>query len=239
MTGSFIADPTPIVDHADGDTTNDDGTSTESFAAHRICMAELMLVLDRRVQDEDSLLDLLARASREAVRLVDDADWAGVTLRFAGEPYTAAHTDPRVLVVDQGQYEQGDGPSLAAMRTDQWVAATGTQTRPQWPHLAPIADAAGVWAYLATPLHAGNRAIGSLNLYSARPEGIRTPDPDVLTVLTGYLDRGLTDYSAGHQDRDPTVQHLLRDRRVIAQAVDILMVLTTSSTAADATERLT
>ena len=115
MTGSFMADPTPIVDHADGDTTNDDGTSTESFAAHRICMAELMLVLDRRVQDEDSLLDLLARASREAVRLVDDADWAGVTLRFAGEPYTAAHTDPRVLVVDQGQYEQGDGPSLAAM----------------------------------------------------------------------------------------------------------------------------
>ena len=96
-----------------------------------------------------------------------------------------------------------------------------------------------MWAYLATPLHAGNRAIGSLNLYSARPEGIRTPDPDVLTVLTGYLDRGLTDYSAGHQDRDPTVQHLLRDRRVIAQAVDILMVLTTSSTAADATERLT
>ena len=244
MTGSFVADPTPGVDLAAGVNTNGGGsarTATESSAAHRIRMVELMLVLHRRVHDEDSLLDLLARASREAVRLIDDADWAGVTLRFAGEPFTAAHTDPRVLVVDQGQYGQGDGPCLAAMRTDQWVAVTGTQTRPRWPHLARIAEAAGVRAYLATPLHAGNRAIGSLNLYSARPAGLRTPDPDVLTVLTGYLDRGLTDYSAAHPGRDGslTVQQLLRDRRVIAHAVDILVLLNPASTAADATERLT
>ena len=204
-------------------------------------MVELMLTLHRRVHDEDSLLDLLARAAREAVRLIDDADWAGVTLRFAGEPFTAAHTDRRVLIVDQGQYGQGDGPCLAAMRTDQWVAVTGTETRPRWPHLARIAETAGVRAYLATPLHAGNRAIGSLNLYSARAEGLRTPDPDVLTVLTGYLDRGLTDYSAAHpaQDGGLTVQQLLRDRRVITHAVDIVVLLNPSNTAADATKLIT
>jgi len=200
-----------------------------------------MLVLHRRVHDEDSLLDLLARAAREAVRLIDDADWAGVTVRFAGEPFTAAHTDRRVLVVDQGQYGQGDGPCLAAMRTDQWVVVTGAQIRPRWPYLAPIAEAAGVRAYLATPLHAGDRAIGSLNLYSVRAEGLRIPDPDVLTVLTGYLDRGLTDYTAAHpaQDVGLTVQQLLRDRRVITHAVDILVLLNPSTTAADATKLIT
>ena len=35
------------------------------------------------------------------------------------------------------------------------------------------------------------------------------------------------------------MQRLLRDRRVIAHAVDVLMVLTPSSTAADAAKRLT
>jgi GAF domain-containing protein len=188
-------------------------------------MVELMVELHRRVQDEDSLLDLLSRASREAVRSIYDADWAGVTLRFAGEPFTAAHTDPRVLIVDQGQYGQGDGPCLAAMRTDQWVNMAGADTRLRWPHLAPIALAAGVRAFLATPLHAGNRAVGSLNLYSGRAEGLRIPDPDVLTVLTGYLDRGLTDYTAAQPGQNGAlmVQRLLRDRRVVAQAADIVL----------------
>jgi hypothetical protein len=158
--------------------------ATEPFAARRILMVELMLVLHRRVQDEDSLLDLLALAAREAgpVDRRRGLGWGDVAVR--GGPFTAAHTDPRVVVVDQGQYGQGDGPCLAAMRTDQWVTVTGAQTRLRWPHLAPIADASGVRAYLAAPLHDGNRAIGSLNLYSTRAEGLRTLDPDVLTVLT-------------------------------------------------------
>ena len=239
-----VADPTPGVDLAPGVDIGGGRsalTTTESSAAQRIRMVELMLTLHRRVHDEESLLDLLARAAREAVRLIDDTDWAGVTLRFAGEPFTAAHTDRRVLMVDQGQYGQGDGPGLAAMRTDQWVAVTGTQIRPRWPHLARIAETAGVRAQLATPLHAGNRAIGSLNLYSVRAEGLRIPDPDVLTVLTGYLDRGLTDYTAAHpaQDVGLTVQQLLRDRRVITHAVDILVLLNPSTTAADATKLIT
>src|SRR6478609_2314971 len=239
-----VADPTPGVDLAPGVDIGGGRsalTTTESSAAQRIRMVELMLTLHRRVHDEESLLDLLARAAREAVRLIDDADWAGVTVRFAGEPFTAAHTDRRVLVVDQGQYGQGDGPCLAAMRTDQWVVVTGAQIRPRWPYLAPIAEAAGVRAYLATPLHAGDRAIGSLNLYSARADGLRTPDDDVLTVLTGYLDRGLTDYIAAHpgQNGALTVQHLLRDRRVVAHAADILMMLNPSTTAADAAELIT
>ena len=243
MTGSFVADPTPGVDLKVGIETHGGGAApaTEPAATNRIRMVELMLALHRRVHDEDSLLDLLARAAREAVRLIDDADWAGVTVRFAGEPFTAAHTDRRVLVVDQGQYGQGDGPCLAAMRTDQWVVVTGAQIRPRWPYLAPIAEAAGVRAYLATPLHAGDWAIGSLNLYSARADGLRTPDDDVLTVLTGYLDRGLTDYIAAHpgQNGALTVQHLLRDRRVVAHAADILMMLNPSTTAADAAEQFT
>jgi hypothetical protein len=197
------------------------------LAAHPEQMADLMAALHRRVIDEDSLLDLMGRASREAVRLLEDAHWAGVTAHFAGVPFTAAHTDDRVLVVDEGQYGQGDGPCLTAMRDDRDVAMTADQVRHRWPHLADVADSVGVRAFLAKPLHAHERSVGSLNLYSARSDGLRTPDPDVVTVLTEYLDRGLTDYSAAQPGEHQAlrIRRRLQERQTINTAIGILMAV--------------
>jgi len=75
----------------------------------------------------NSLIDLMFRASHEAVRLVDDVDWAGVTAQFAGPAFTAASTDRRVMIVDEGQYGQGDGPCLQALRTDRPVSIVGRE----------------------------------------------------------------------------------------------------------------
>jgi GAF domain-containing protein len=197
-----------------------------ALTAHPEQMADLIEALKRRVVDEDSLVELMTRAAREAVRLIQDTHWAGVTAQFAGIPVTAAHTEERVLVVDEGQYGQGDGPCLAAIRLDRPVAMTIEQVRKRWPGLARIADTAGVRSFLAEPLHVRDRAVGSLNLYSARAGGLRTPDPDIVTVLTGYLDRGLTDYSAAQPGEPQAVQlrqHLL-DRQLIDTAVGLLMV---------------
>jgi hypothetical protein len=148
-----------------------------------------------------------------------------VTAQFAGPPFTAANTDHRVLIVDEGQYGQGDGPCLQAMHTDRAVTMTRDEVTDRWPVLAVATRAAGVRAFHAEPLHARGRAVGSLNLYSATHGGLRDPDPDVLTVLTGYLDRGLTDYSAA-QPGEPDahrLQQILRRRQVINQAVGALM----------------
>jgi hypothetical protein len=201
-----------------------------ALTAHPEQMADLIEALKRRVVDEDSLVELMTRAAREAVRLIQDIHWAGVTAQFAGVPVTAAHTEARVLVVDEGQYGQGDGPCLAAIRLDRTVAMTIEQVRDRWPDLARIADTAGVRAFRAEPLHVRDRAVGSLNLYSGRAGGLRTPDPDIVTVLTGYLDRGLTDYSAAQPGEAQAVQlrqHLLlRIYRamVLTRAVEDRMV---------------
>jgi hypothetical protein len=196
-----------------------------ALAAHPEEMADVVEALHRRVVDEDTLLDLMGRASREAVRLLEDANWAGVTAQFAGVPFTAAHTDHRVLVVDEGQYGQGDGPCLTAMRENRDVTMTADQVRDLWPHLAVIAETAGVRAFLAKPLHARQRAVGSLNLYSSREQGLRTPDPDVVTVLTEYLDRGLTDYSAAQPGEDAAlrIRRRLLQRHTIDSAIGVLM----------------
>jgi len=45
-------------------------------------------------------------------------------------------------------------------------------------------------------------------MYSATTGGLQDPDPDLLVVLNGYLDRGLTDYSAPNPaNRTPTASN--------------------------------
>lgn len=196
-----------------------------ALAARPVDMARLIEELHRRVHDEDSLIDLMYRASHEAVRLVDDVDWAGVTAQFTGPPFTAASTNRRVMVVDEGQYGQGDGPCLQAMRTDQPVSMTSDQVAGRWPTLAAATRSAGVRSFHAEPLRARQRAVGCLNMYSATIGGLQNPDPDLLVVLTEYLDRGLTEYSAA-QPGEPDahrLQEALRSRFTVNQAIGVLM----------------
>lgn len=80
-----------------------------ALAAHPEQMADLIEALHRRAVDAGALLDLMGRVSRQAVQLLDGVGWAGVTTQIDGPPLTAAHTDHRVLIVDEGQYLLGDG----------------------------------------------------------------------------------------------------------------------------------
>ena len=125
-----------------------------------------------------------------------------------------------MLVVDEYQYAQHDGPCLRAMTTDRTVHMTLEQVKATWPQLAaalkpPVSTRS--WP----PLRIADRPVGSLNLYSA---GLGDVDPDLLTVLTEYLSRGLTDYA--EQQPAPTGESLraaLVGRAMVEQAVGVLM----------------
>ncbi len=188
-------------------------------------MARLMTQLRGRVNDADTLLDLMSRASQEAVRMIADAHGAGVTARFSGEPFTAAHTDDAVLVIDEGQYDEGDGPCLAAARSDRQVAVTLADVAARWPLVAAAAAQVGIRSFLAEPLHVRPVVVGSFNLYSRRAEGLRVPDPDVLIVLLDYLDRGLADYLAAQpgEAHARVLVSALRRRQLVNQAAGVMM----------------
>jgi GAF domain-containing protein len=198
-----------------------------ALAAHPELMADLIPALNVPIRSAEDLLDLMGRASREAVRLLDDVQWAGVTAQFPDEdPFTTAHTDDTVLIVDEYQYAQQDGPCLQAMRTDRRIRMTLTDVRARWPQLADGAQAAGVHSFLALPLHVRDQAVGSMNLYSSDPHGFADPepDPDILAVLTEYLDRGLTTYTEQQPTAlAPTLRAAMTARTVIEQAVGVLM----------------
>ena len=195
-----------------------------SLAANPLVMADLISALHRRVRDAPGLVDLMGRAAREAVRLLPGVHWAGVSAQFGGSPYTGTSTDPRVLVVDESQYALDDGPCLRAMRTDSRVGMTSAEVTATWPTIAAAAQESGIHSFLAVPLHVDGEPFGSLNLYSAEPTADMV-DPDVLAVLTEYLDRGLTDFS--HLHLQPTTDIALRTAVagwvVVEQAVGVLM----------------
>ena len=196
-----------------------------ALAAHPEQMATLIESLHRRAVDTESLLNLMSRLSRQAVRILDGVRWAGVTVQFNGdEPLTAAHTSERVLVVDEHQYSGGDGPCLRAMRTGETVSMTLAQVAKAWPELGRIAGGVGVHSFLALPLHVQGRTIGVLNFYSDADE-VPVPDPDFLTVLTEYAGRGFTDYQA-HQpapDTGKSVRAALAEWVVVEQAIGVLI----------------
>jgi hypothetical protein len=126
------------------------------------------------------------------------------------------------MIADEGQYGQGDGPCLQALRADRPVSMTIEQVVDQWPILAAASEA-GVRALHAEPLHARQHAVGCLNMYSATSGCLQDPDPDLLVVLTEYLDRGLNGLfrrPARRTGRQPTsgnpanpVHHQPGDRR--------------------------
>ncbi|GAA2007987.1 GAF and ANTAR domain-containing protein [Nakamurella flavida] len=189
--------------------------------------SRLVQELARQVDSEAALIEIMQRASAEAVRLIADVSWAGVTAHVDGVPFTAAHTDARMLVIDEGQYHEGDGPCLRAMRTGQTIWMSLDDVRQVWADLAEVADRIGVRAFRAEPLHARDTAVGALNLYSERDGGLRQPDMAVLTVLRHFLDRGFTEYSARQPGEDQAVliREAARARVVIGRATGVLMAL--------------
>jgi hypothetical protein len=196
----------------------------KALAAHPEQMADLVGTLDGRVLDAATLLDLMGRICRAAVRLLDGVGWAGITAQFDGPPLTAAHTDRRVLIVDEFQYQLDDGPCLRAMRTNTVVAMTAAQLGHLWPELGVAARPNGIHTVLAVPLEANDRPVGALNLYSSH-NAVPSPDPDVLTVLTEYASRGLADFqnSEPHPNRAEVVRRAVAHWDTVERAVDILM----------------
>lgn len=198
-----------------------------ALAAHPEEIAHLIEVLHARVDDAPSLLELLDRVTAEALRLLHEVGWAGVTALFDdGYPLTAAHTDALVLIVDEWQYAAHDGPCLQAMRTGTPVAMTLPAVQRRWPTLGRHAGQVGVRSFLAIPLHAAGRCAGVLNLYSPA-EQLPEPDRDLVTVLTEYAGRGLTAYarSRPYPTAEQAFRHAQADRAAVSDAVAVLMTV--------------
>ena len=167
----------------------------------------------RTVQDT---LDAIVHATRTSL-----PEFAHVSVSMKnrdGSFETRAGTDQLVWELDHVQYDTGDGPCVQAIEDEPVVVVADLRHEQRWPQYVPAAIARGVQSQVAVRLFAKNRHIAGLNLYSTD-----RADVDVQAAETAQLFATHAAIILGHAEHEDQLNRALQSRKVIGQAIGILM----------------
>jgi GAF domain-containing protein len=185
---------------------------------------EELLGLSHMIVGDRGIEPVLHRVAELAKLQLDGCDLASVTVVHSDVPTTAVATDGVAPVIDAAQYESGEGPCLDAYRYGSALRIDDTLQEQRWPAFSRAAAEHGVRSVVSLPLIASDQRIGSLNLYSRRPQGL-TEDDQIAGLLVAHAAATLANaqaYWAAHTLSEQ-LQTALASRSVIEQAKGILM----------------
>ena len=167
----------------------------------------------------------LRLVTRLAVATMAGADGASVSLERSGQLQTVAASNDTVARMDGHQYATDQGPCVAASRAGHWFHIEALSTETRWPDFVPRAMGEGIASILSTPLIAGTRPVGALNIYSNH-EGAFGPRQQELAALFASQASGTLEDAGVSMSDDEVAARLLRSlnaRETIAQAQGVLM----------------
>ena len=197
--------------------------STSEETAEQLS-AEQPQSLDRYLLSESSLDELLHQVVTLARRSVPGADSVTVSLNRGKGYETPTCTDDLGRELDEVQYKLDEGPCVEALNTHHLVSFQVDQRDP-YPRFAEAAASRFVSSVLSTPLAAGGRGIGALNMYSGSVNVF--PEDQVESArlfaeqASVILANGLA-YSTS-VTLNERLQEALLSRDVIGQAKGLLM----------------
>lgn len=102
--------------------------------------------------------------------------FCNVTVVRPKKPIAVAGSTPQSKVMDQLQYAFGDGPCLAAMRTQTTMHVPDISTEHRWPEYIQAVAAQGVGSILGIPLRLEGDSSGALNIYSSQAHAFTGED---------------------------------------------------------------
>jgi hypothetical protein len=170
------------------------------------------------------LLNLILETAVEAIQF----DAATITTRHSGEGVaTIASTDPRMVALDDAQYESGEGPCISVLDEPGPIFIhDASDDDGRWEHFSRTAAYLGVHSTLSlhVPLDPGEVA-ASLNLYARRQlveAEDRTRMAQTYAVQLAATIQSVDAYkSTARLARD--MAEAMRSRAVIEQAKGMLM----------------
>jgi GAF domain-containing protein len=181
-------------------------------------VAREMSELARTFQAEHDpriLLDLITRA---AVDDIPAAKYAGLTLFTGEELRTEAATDPLIALIDQAQYEVGEGPCVQSSREERTVRSDDLTTETRWPLFARRAAEFGIASMLSMQLFVEGDKMGALNLYATETHGFDGEDEDIGMLLAAHAAVAMA-----ADRREANLMIAIDSRDIIGQAKGILM----------------
>lgn len=151
--------------------------------------------------------------------------WCAILLVRPKRPATVASSDPRAQVLDEVQYDFGEGPCLAAAREGRLVYLPDTLEESRWPDYRKAAAEAGVRSALGVPLDLGGEATAALDVYSDRPHAFDADSMEIVQrqALAMSTTLHLAVRLARHRDVETDLRAALESRTSIDLAVGILM----------------
>lgn len=141
----------------------------------------------------ETTLKAVVDLARSALARVDDAS---ISVIRDGRFETAAATSVAVLDADKVQYVSTHGPCVQATKAGEAVNVGLHETRERWPAFADAALSVGYRSVLSTPLVAGERSGGALNLYARGPARFDGGDEQTARVLADHAAGVLADLAA-------------------------------------------
>lgn len=177
----------------------------------------------RLVLAASTLEETLAAIVASAVRLIDQCDYAGVSLVEEDRSVTTrASSDHLALLVDEMQYETGEGPCLDAIAHRELVSVEDLAMDVRWPSFsARAAGQSGILSILCLPLFVEERSMGALNLYSVSARAFSDESRAVASVFAAH-----SSVAVIMAERMTHLQSALRSRATIEQAKGVIMATT-------------
>lgn len=154
--------------------------------AHHLADTDLTLqemVLESR--DIKEFLKELAALSASRLSVPGKTIHAGVTVLRHKRPEAFAASDASARALDEMQNGFGDGPCLAALRTQATVLVPDLPGERRWAPYVRAAAGKGVLSILAVPLDLAGDAQAVLNLYSSRSNGFSGEDVATAEAFAG------------------------------------------------------
>jgi GAF domain-containing protein len=182
-------------------------------------LAVTLSLVARSLQDESSVQGTLDAIASAAVDTVPGARYAGLMLvRARRHIDTRAGTDDVVQLVDQAQFDTGEGPCLSAIFDQRTVRVANMSAEPRWPRFAARAIALGVRSMLSFQLFVEHDNLGALNLYADSADAFTDESEHVGLLFAAHAAVAMSDAQRLEQlDRAAEVRDL------IGQAKGILM----------------
>lgn len=190
---------------------------TSGGAAPGPGIAQDMSRLARDLQAESDEQAVRQRIVAAAVREVDGATWAGMTVVKGKHLSTVAKTADFVAEIDRLQYRAGDGPCLTSLREHITVRSDDLRMETRWPGFSQAAARRGVLAVLAFQLFVERDSLGSLNVYADKPNAF-DDDESIGLLLASHAAIALRGAMTEHN-----LRVALDSRDLIGQAKGILM----------------
>jgi len=182
------------------------------------------LLLD--TQDVEDFLNELASYSADNLSGPRGEVLCGITLLRHRIAATVASSGQRARLLDELQYEYGEGPCLQCAREGTLVHIRDFKTETLWPDYAATVLNHGVRSVLAVPFElSGDDAKAGLNLYSDRAGAF---DANAVEHAVSYVSQAskgmrLAVRLAQHSDTAADLNAALDSRTVIDTAVGIII----------------